>query len=435
MLRPLVNRLKQGLLADRQSQGGALVPASDSRALERDRTGSAQDLAPRDPREWLLATSGKQLPKASAGGGRLGFILAFLAMMPSIFGLVYFGFWASDRYVSESRYLVRTASRSDLTSELSSLFKVAGTLTGTSNAQGEIYTVQEYLGSREIVTDLGKSINLREIYGSDRVDMLFRYPSPLFGKEEEEFYRYLMWRLNVTTNQTTGMSTLRVEAPTPEAAHRIGNAMLDLAERKINELNERIRTDAISNAQAQLERSEQRVVQAQANVTAFRNRELLVDARQSSMIFVGVIAQLNSERTRLETELKELLANSPNSPFTANLQARLQAVEQQIIAERARVSDPNARIALNLAEYENLVTELEFARAAQKAALGDLEKARAEARRQQLYLLRIVPPNLPDYAIHPQRTRMILSIFAVNFVIVLVIWLFAAGIREHSGKA
>jgi capsular polysaccharide transport system permease protein len=64
--------------------------------------------------------------------------------------------------------------------------------------------------------------------------------------------------------------------------------------------------------------------------------------------------------------------------------------------------------------------------------MASLDSARNDAVRQQLYLERLVQPNMPDSAIEPRRIR---SIFT-TFVLGLVAWgigsLVLASIREHG---
>ena len=60
-----------------------------------------------------------------------------------------------------------------------------------------------------------------------------------------------------------------------------------------------------------------------------------------------------------------------------------------------------------------------------------LVAAEQEARRQKLYLERIVNPNLPDRPSQPRRLISILIVFATSLLIYGVGWLVWAGVREH----
>jgi capsular polysaccharide transport system permease protein len=60
-----------------------------------------------------------------------------------------------------------------------------------------------------------------------------------------------------------------------------------------------------------------------------------------------------------------------------------------------------------------------------------MELARAEAQKKQLYLERIVQPNLPDHNLEPHRLRSILMVFVLSLVAWGVLGLLITAIREH----
>ncbi len=65
-------------------------------------------------------------------------------------------------------------------------------------------------------------------------------------------------------------------------------------------------------------------------------------------------------------------------------------------------------------------------------ALADLETARSEALRQQVYLDRLVQPNVPDKAMEPRRIRSVFTVFLLGLIAWGVSSLIIAAIREHS---
>ncbi|MBL8303436.1 MAG: hypothetical protein JNM26_11755 [Ideonella sp.] len=83
------------------------------------------------------------------------------------------------------------------------------------------------------------------------------------------------------------------------------------------------------------------------------------------------------------------------------------------------------------AEFERLQLERSFAERQVASAMTSLEAARSEARRQTLYLERIVQPNTPDEALEPRRLRSMLATFVVGLVAWGVLSMLVAGIREH----
>ena len=49
-----------------------------------------------------------------------------------------------------------------------------------------------------------------------------------------------------------------------------------------------------------------------------------------------------------------------------------------------------------------------------------------------MFLERIVNPHLPDYPLMPASLWTFSTVFALNLIAVLVVWLLRTGIREHA---
>jgi capsular polysaccharide transport system permease protein len=111
------------------------------------------------------------------------------------------------------------------------------------------------------------------------------------------------------------------------------------------------------------------------------------------------------------------------------------ALRAQITQERQRISDASDGVADELATYQRLVLEREFAKQALAAAVNSLETARQEARRQQLCLERVVEPAAADSPMAPERLRTIATAIGLNMLGLLVGWLILSGLREHGSRA
>ena len=88
--------------------------------------------------------------------------------------------------------------------------------------------------------------------------------------------------------------------------------------------------------------------------------------------------------------------------------------------------------AAELAQFEPVVVEKEFAQHAYESALQSLELARVDASRQHRYLVRIAEPSEPDEPTHPQFWYSVLTVLALSFALLGVGTLLIASIREHA---
>ena len=350
-----------------------------------------------------------------------------VVFLPTLLATVYFAFVAADRYVSEAVFVVRSAAKPTGASGFGSLIEISGL--GQTNE--DVYAVQSFMTSRSAVEQLTARLPIRDIYARPEADLVARYPSVFFGKTVEELHQYLNWMISISYNATTGLTTLTVQAFRPEDAREVSLALLDLGEQTVNRMNARIQRDAMRSAEGEVKRGEDRIVAAQQAITRFRNAELVIDPTSSAVVVTEVIARLGAELAQVEAQTREVQAASSSSPQLVALRRRAEAIQAQIARERARVSSTSDGIADKLATYERLVLEREFAKAALSAAQRSQEVAQQEARRQQLYLERVVDPVAPDRDMAPRRLRLIASTFGVNVILAMVAWLIFTGLREH----
>ena len=122
---------------------------------------------------------------------------------------------------------------------------------------------------------------------------------------------------------------------------------------------------------------------------------------------------------------------SPNNPQMGLLQNRVDALRKAVAAETAKVMGGTASLAAKLPAYERLQLDKGFADRQLAGALAALDTARSEAARKQLYLERLVQPNLPDSAVEPRRLRNVVTVFLLGLVLWGVVTLVMASVREH----
>ena len=355
-------------------------------------------------------------------------LLVAVAISPMVFGIVYYGFLASPRYVSEARFVVKTAARPSIGGGLAAFLQ----MTGVSRAQDDTFAVQDFIMSRAAATTMPEAVNLRSIYGRPDADALARYPNILYDESDEELHQYFKGMVSVIYNPNTSISTLKVEAFTAKEAQTVASALLLRSEDVVNRINTRIRDDSILNAEKEVKISQQRVIESQVAITDFRNREMMIDPAASSLVVLELVAQLSTELSRTQAMIAQMRAESPDSPQLPSLIGRADALEQQVTAERSRISNTSDGLATKISVYERLVIERELSERILSTAIASLEGARTEARRQQLYLQRIVEPTLPDKALEPRRIFTIFSFIAGNLILLLVIWLLRTGVNTHG---
>lgn len=358
---------------------------------------------------------------------RLPWAFIIVVLTPTLLAAIYFLFLASPRYVSEARFLVRSPERS-----APSAFGVALQGVGLSSGQADAFAVHEYLTSADGIKFLQSKFNLDVLLNRPGTDVFSRYPRPFEAKSAEALQKGLKRFVTIGYDSTTGISTLRVEAFRPRDAQALSMAMLEGGEKLVNRLNERAASDTVEDARVGQQQAQQRFEAAQAALTDFRNRENLIEPKISATESAELISALTVSIAQLKAERTQVEAEAPQSPVLSSLSNRIAAYEGLVAAERRKISGDPDSLAPRVGVYEELTFERELASKEVASATTALIAAEQEARRQKLYLERIVAPSLPETPAEPRRWLSILIVLASALLVYGLGWLVWAGVNEHK---
>lgn len=358
---------------------------------------------------------------------RLALSFILLVIVPSIWGAVYYGKYASDRYVAGAGFVVRGfegGNPGDLVSSFTGL-------TSSGSTTSDSYIIRRYLKSADLLLILEKQFDLQAHYSDAKIDVISRFDANL---PFEDFVHYWERRIITTYDSTTGIVTFEVQAFDPETALQLATAVLDEANSLVNELSSQARQDSERFALEEVERAETRLFEAQVALRQFRSTTGTVNPVMSAQLDAELIATLESQLAGLKaqiTALEETVA--PGAQILLQLQRRASALQDQIDTRRAAIgtATSNTISADRLTQFEGLQIEQTFAQQRYASALSSLEQARIDADRQQRYLAVFSRPLPPQDAIYPQRLRNILLIFAASFVLWAIGTLITYAVRDH----
>jgi capsular polysaccharide transport system permease protein len=355
--------------------------------------------------------------------------LPFLAVVvfPTLLASIYFLFIATPRYVSEARFVVRSAQSGGPGALGAALQGV-----GLAPAQVETFAVHEYVTSPDSLDELGRRFDLHQVYRPRGLDVWSGYPGLGEHPSGDGFRKAFRRYVTVGYDSTTGISTLRVQAFVPGEAQGITNALLEGGEHLVNRLNERSTADSVSGARAAQARATEKLMEAQAKMTAFRNSKRFIDPETTLGPASQILGSLMASVAQLRAERSQVARDAPQSPQLPGIDSRIASLEQQIAAEQARLTGGAQSIAPQVGTYEQLTFERELASKELATASAALISAEQSARRQQLYLERIVQPTLPETPSRPRRWFSILAVLLSTLFAYGLGWLILAGVREHK---
>lgn len=349
--------------------------------------------------------------------------------LPTVLSAIYFGWIASDVYVSESRFVVRTPQRSQQPTLVGALLQGSG----FNRAQDDAFTVHDYILSRDALKELDEKLKVRDAYAAQSVDVFNRFPGPLGEDNFESLYKYYSKHAAVEYDVNSSITTLRVSAYSAQTALDINASLLAMGEKLVNQINDRGRQDLIQYAQSEVTGAEAKAKAAALALASYRNTRAVFDPDRQSALQLQQVSKLQDELIATKIQLAQIQALSPQNPQIATLQKRAKGLEQEMANEMAKVAGGGTNSFSNKAtEFERLQLERTFADRQVASALASLENARNEARRKQLYLERIVQPNLPDYALEPRRLRSVLATLVLGLIAWGIASMLLSGVKEHQ---
>ena len=358
---------------------------------------------------------------------KVGSLFFLTVLLPTFVSVVYFGVIASDVYISVSKFVVRSPDKPSA-SGLGIILKTAG----FSNASDEIFAIQSYVVSRDALRTLDGKGSFRKAYSRPSISWFNRFnPTGFFGSFEH-LYAYYTSKVSDEFDSTSSISTLTVNAYSPEDAHRINEELLAMAEATVNRLNVRGRADLVQFASTEVADAKKQAQLSALAVSRFRNASGIIDPEKQAAIQLQMISKLQDQLIATQTRVAELRSYAPRNTQIAALETTAQTLRDEIARATGEVAGNTRSLSAKAAEYQRLTLENQVADKQLAAALASLEEARNEARRKQAYVERIVQPNSPDSALEPHRVRGVLTTFLLGLVAWAILSMLIAGVREHN---
>lgn len=357
---------------------------------------------------------------------KLDWLFATVVVVPTLIATLYYGLFASDVFISESRFVVRSPEK-PAASGLGIMLKSAG----FANAGDEIFAAKDYITSRDALAILNRGRAFETAYGSDNVSIFDRFNPLGFTGTAEDLFQYFNKKVSVQHDVTSSITTLTVRAYTAEDAYRFNRQLLEQSEALVNRLSDRGRKDLIGYAQAEVDEARNEASRAAVALASYRNRKGVIDPERQATVQLQMISKLQDELIGARNQLYQLRATVPGNPQIRSLEARARALEGEIDRMVEGVAGDSRSLSATAVEYQRLSLERDLADKRLAAALTSLLEARNEARRKQAYVERIVQPNVPDASLEPRRIRSILATFVLGLVAWGVLGMLLAGVREH----
>lgn len=357
-------------------------------------------------------------------------VFGLLVVLPTVLIATYYYFIASDQYESTAAFVVRKADSG--ISAPSGLGQVLGMSFGASQTQSEAYLLEDYLLSHDAVARLQSEDQIVQRFRRPGIDFFSRLWSD--QPKPETLLKYYRKRVSLSQDTETGISHVSVVGFTPRDAYHINQKLLRMGEERINALNVRTFNDQVSQSRKDFEIAEKNLAEIQKEMNLLRQVGGDIDPQGTGRAQIGLVATLTGNLVEARSKLAAMgRLISPHSPQYRALAAQVGALEAQVAGQQNRLAGVNSNtIADKLGDYEQLSIRREFAAQRFNASAASYEQAKAEARKKQLYLIRVVDANMPVKSLFPERGRIVLTVAAALFLAYAIGRMLIAGLREHS---
>lgn len=320
---------------------------------------------------------------------------------------------ATPRYASQFSYVVRSL---DSSRERFSFLNFAGSGAGADNSKA----IVAYIGSRDILRQIDQDGFVSRIFAADGIDVFSAFPSLLAGNDWEDFYRHFQGYVSADFDSQANITTVEVQAFTPEDAYALAQRIMEASERKVNSLNSRASAAMVQSAQAEVDAANTELGQTLARLEAVRDRVQVLEPQLASESAIAISSASAAELAEINVQLGQVLRSAPQSPLIPQLRTRRAALENELLRQtRATAGDPGS-LASRLRPYELLNAERDVAEKRLLAASLFLANARSNASRNRLYIEKISEPNRPST---PRYPRGLLNLTLVVLIAGAVLWI------------
>lgn len=329
--------------------------------------------------------------------------------LPVAASVLYFGFMASNQYVSEVKFTVSSGALP--------VIDGVGSITGIPPLLviQDTQIVTSYIQSRPMVEYLDRVAGLREHYGARTVDWWARFHK---GQPIEKLVRYWGRMTDASINLPSGIVSFEIFAFDPYFAKRLAEAVVERSEELVNELNSKMIADTVIASEQDLRVAAQTLAEARAKLERGRNQEGVVNLNDTSKNFSALIASVQEDLVKSEEEFhsqqKYLKLDSPQMRLLvariATLRRQLDAIRRQM----ASVDTPDAKQTLSktMTRLSELELDVKIAEKRYAVATESLEAARILGERRMLYIHQIVHPGVAEEARYPRRILTIAAVLA-----------------------
>lgn len=350
----------------------------------------------------------------------------FFVVLPTMLFFIYETLIASERYVSESVFLIKQSAAETSASMDLSLFGL-----GASSSSQDDYIIKEYILSQDMLDHLDTVVDLRSHYAGHDNDIFSRLWE---SDSKEDYLEYYRDHISVYYDEVSSLITVGLQTFDRQYSYAVLTEIVKQSEKFVNIISKDLAEEQLGFVKQELELAKQNLVKAKHRLIAFQNAHDILSPEEQGKSLSTIIATLEADLSAEQTKLSQLLSyQNESAPQVVATKSRIKALQKQIQDESSRlVGEGGKKINQVNAEYQELLLNIEFATDAYKSTLIAFEQSRAEVAMKLKHIVVVAKPNLPDEALYPRIFYNIATLFVVLLMVYGILRMVAATIKEHK---
>lgn len=365
---------------------------------------------------------GIALPRGKA----LLFLL--ICVLPTILTAIYYGLVAKPEYVTTVTFGVRPAEPAQTKGEGAGITQA---VPFSSEVGVTSYGVVQYLDSEAFVRDLGRRVNLNDLFGPTRGDLL-DHLSPDADTNQKQ--RFLRGKVKPYFDITTGLVTVELKAFSAQDSYDLSRQVLAISEGLINAISERVRHDAVESSNRDVGRVLQQLDEKRLELARARKQYGLVDPSALALNNLQLANKLKEDLITLQAQRDAMGADlSADSPVMKNLNGKISVVAAELhqLNNTSGLGASAQSYAPQLEQLENLKSDISVLEKQYANASDAQQRQITNAERQSLYLIKFVDAVKPDSATWPHGWRIVFFALVASFLAWAIVVLAVQATRDH----
>lgn len=349
-------------------------------------------------------------------------------VIPTLLFSFYQLFWASDRYESQAQVIVQ---QPDSSTTLDASMALLSGLGVSSSSGSDPQLLETYILSNDMLNYLNETLNLKEYYSQPSADVFSRLKKDALQEDFLEFYRD---HILIEIDEISGVISISAQGFDAAFAHQLTQQIVSRSEWYINNIGHQLAEAQLSFVKIEHQLNEDKFRKAQSTLLAFQQKNHLLDPTAEGVAMQQIAYGIEGQIAAKEAELKGLISiMSEHAPQVKAAQNNLDALRQQLINERSKLSEDNGEIipvSEIMAKYTDLKISMELALQSYTSSTVSLEQSRVEAYRQLKYLITVQTATTPEKSTYPDAFYNISLFFILASVLFAIIRIIYSVIHE-----